>query len=304
MAPAEHGEIRERGGPALGPVADVMALAERTAARSLGTDNHRRGGAARAVSPGEWSACERRLPRLCRPDRLASSLGSRRTPDGATFPRRRACRPRARTVRAPPGPPAPRRRRGRRPDSAHPACRDRYPASGGIREQSQRVGLLLGHRGRFRGGNYPFDKTGWDVPPLSGGTRLGAIVHAGHVLPNGDLLSTVRVWASHAHHSALTLDGLLGYRPPELLRRPNETAIAASELTVRHLVYSPLLLRPLLRRPGRPPLRRGGLRRLGGRGDAQDGGQGIGGRERVPANGLGAAWHGERIPQGPAFRVP
>ena len=31
MAPAEHREIRERGGPALGPVAEVMALPERHA---------------------------------------------------------------------------------------------------------------------------------------------------------------------------------------------------------------------------------------------------------------------------------
>ena len=29
MAAAEHREVRERGGPALGPVADVMALTER-----------------------------------------------------------------------------------------------------------------------------------------------------------------------------------------------------------------------------------------------------------------------------------
>ena len=32
MAPAEHREVRERGGPALGPVTEVMALAERRAA--------------------------------------------------------------------------------------------------------------------------------------------------------------------------------------------------------------------------------------------------------------------------------
>jgi hypothetical protein len=29
MAPAEHREVRQCGGPALGPVADVMTLAER-----------------------------------------------------------------------------------------------------------------------------------------------------------------------------------------------------------------------------------------------------------------------------------
>ena len=104
---------------------------DRTTRRSPGTGSRGRGGAARAGSPGEWSASGRRLPRSARPGRAASPPGSRRTPGGGTFPRKRACRPRGRTGPAPPGPPAPGRRRGRRPGSARPGRRDR--SRGGAR---------------------------------------------------------------------------------------------------------------------------------------------------------------------------
>ena len=65
------------------------------------------------------------LHECARPRRAASPLGSRRTPGAGTFLQKRTARPRGRTGRADPGPPAPWRRHGPRPGTARPERRDR-----------------------------------------------------------------------------------------------------------------------------------------------------------------------------------
>jgi hypothetical protein len=124
MAPTEHREVRERGGSALGPVTEVMALAKRQPAA-------RKPAAVIAVvqrAPdrrGNSSRSRADFHDLPIGVRAASPPYSRHTPGVGTSRRERVCRPRARTGPARPGPPAPQRRRGRRPGSARPARRGR-----------------------------------------------------------------------------------------------------------------------------------------------------------------------------------
>jgi hypothetical protein len=116
----------------------------RTAVRTPETDSLGHDGAALCATRAEWFACARRSPPRDRRRRVASPRGSRRTPSASMFPRKRARRLRGRTGPADRDPPAPRRRRGRRPGSARPVRRDR------------------GHDAR------PFPRAGQARPPAAG----------------------------------------------------------------------------------------------------------------------------------------
>ena len=124
MTPAEQHEIRQRRRAAVGPVTDVMRLAEAPVAAREATTAvaiEERASAAPAGSCASW----RRRRRCARRHRAPSRLDSRRSRGAGTFLRKRAHRLRRPTGRAAPDRSGPRRRRARPPGSARPASPDR-----------------------------------------------------------------------------------------------------------------------------------------------------------------------------------
>ena len=118
--------------------------------RSPGSGSPGPDAGAPAAARAESSGSGRRSPRHALSSHAASLRGSRHTPVAATFPRKRARRPPARTGRAAPGRPAPRRRHGPPPDTARPARRDRGRGAAPTPPAGQRVRLLLGNCRRLR----------------------------------------------------------------------------------------------------------------------------------------------------------